>query len=331
MTGYGGPGGLPRRKQGRGRGFEDSGSWSGFFHPDKAPVTERIPRVREPEFREPGFREPEFREPGFRQLDSRQPEARPPQPRQPRDWPPPGREPRFGEEFPAPPTERWRQFAPPPPPAAGPPKRGGRRLALAASVLGVLVVVLAGAATFVLLKGGGSDNRKATGQVSASATPAASPSVVPHLAAKGKAVAPAGAPYRYGIPAGFVIGSCSVTQGNGAPKNPTCVQPTGATTQDMVLVMNFPITVDADKLPATDIEHQLDTLYADRLHSTYQYLSVDGTRAWRTQLDGAGTTSIEVHLFKGRQHVQVLCQWTPAHQKQITTGCDAVLSTLTVT
>jgi hypothetical protein len=282
MTGYGGPGyGSPRRHTQP--SFEDSGSWGGFLHPEEAPVTERIPRVR------------------------------------------PTR-----DDFPVPPTEEWRPAAPPPLPPA-PPGRGRRRLLVAVAVLGVLVLVLAGAATFIVVKGGDGGHRKAAGPASASPTPAVAPSVVPHVAVKGKPVAPTGAPYSYGIPAGFVAGTCLVTQGDGAPQHPTCVQPAGASTQDMVLVMNFPITVNADALHTADIERQLDKLYADRLHSTYQYLSVDGARAWRTQLSGAGTTSIEVHLFKGKQHIQVLCQWTAAHQQQVGAGCNAVLATLTVT
>lgn len=312
MTGYGGPGyDLPRRRP---QSFEDSGSWGGFLHPDKAPVTEQIPRVREPEPRDREAPPPDEWRPEVRRQGAWRPE-------------PPVR-----EDLMAPP----RPPGPPGPPAPlqpppAPPKRGRNRLLVGAAVLGVLVLVLAGAATFILVKGDGNGTGKAAGHASASASPSIMPSVVPHVAAKGKPVAPAGAPYTYGVPAGFVVGSCSVTQSSGTAQNPSCVQPNGASTQDMVLVMNFPIKVDADKLRTADIERQLDTLYADRLHSTYQYLSIDGGRAWRTQLDGAGTTTVEVHLFKGRQHVEVLCQWTPARQQQITTGCAAVLSTLTVT
>jgi hypothetical protein len=193
----------------------------------------------------------------------------------------------------------------------------------------VLVVGLAGAATFILVNGG--NGGRPQGHASTSPTPVRSPSAVPHVTAAGKPVAPAGAPYRYATPAGFVVGVCLVTQGSGAPQHSSCVQPTGATTQDMVLVMNFPITVDADELSPAAIERQLDKLYADRLHSTYQYLSIDGGRAWKTQLTGAGTAYTEVHLYKGRQHIEVLCQSTPPHQTQITKGCDAVLSTLTLT
>src|SRR5262245_54580149 len=139
MTGYGGPGyDLPRRRQGSQGSFEDSGSWGGFFHPDKAPVTEQIPRVREPAPREREVPPPP---------DDWQPEIR-----RSGAWRP---DPPVREDLMAPPRPPGPPPAPvqPPPAPPAPPKRGVNRLVVAAAVLGVLVLVLAGAATFILVKG----------------------------------------------------------------------------------------------------------------------------------------------------------------------------------
>lgn len=154
----------------------------------------------------------------------------------------------------------------------------------------------------------------------------------------GETVAPTGAPYTYVVPEGFSkAGELAVAHESGTSRFLTGVSldPT-----DLLMVTVYDLTADASGFTEADLRAVLESAFA---------AAGVGARAAGTAPTGAGealvyavdagetptgeaVTAFLYYVFRGRQELQVTCQWSEEAQADaIRKGCDALLESLTFT
>jgi hypothetical protein len=184
------------------------------------------------------------------------------------------------------------------------------------------------------------DAAKPTGSAAASPTPdpSASSSAAPGrstLKCSGKVISPAGSPYCFSVPAGFqdVSSSVTVDASIGREKYRSAV---AVAHRDLVIVTVYELPVDTDPIADETLEGELKTVLAQLARQGFTF---DPTTAERGTVDGA--RSFEYHakqaktklesdvyfLFRGRNEIQVNCQWKDK-AAEIGKGCRAVLDSL---
>ena len=209
----------------------------------------------------------------------------------------------------------------------------------AVALLG-LCGLLAGCASTVSGTGHPAANAtKPGGGPSASASP--SRSAAPNdsgrqtLSCGGSKISPAGSPYCFTMPGGFqdVSSSVRVDASIGKEKYRSAV---AVSSQDLIIISVYELRRSTDDISDDTLEGEL-TQVLQQLSK--QGFTFDSTIADKTTVDGArsfgyhavqdstGLESDVYFLFRGRNELQVNCQWKDK-ESDISRGCKSVLGTL---
>ena len=158
------------------------------------------------------------------------------------------------------------------------------------------------------------------------------------LSCTGTKISPAGSPYCFSMPAGFqdVSSSVTVDASIGQEKYRSAV---AAGERDLIILSVYELRVDTDPIADDTLEGELKTVLG-RL--AQQGFTFDTTSADKTTVDGArsfgyhasqkssGLESDVYFLFRGKNELQVNCQWK-TKEADITKGCKSVLASLQFT
>jgi hypothetical protein len=204
----------------------------------------------------------------------------------------------------------------------------------AVALLG-LCGLLAGCATTVAGTGQPAANAAILGGSAPSRSAAPDDSGRTTLSCGGSKISPAGSPYCFTMPAGFqdVSSSVTVTAGTGQVKYRSAV---AVSTHDMIIVSVYELRRNTDDISDDTLAGEL-TQVLQQL--SQQGLTFDSTTADKTSVDGArsfgyhtsqNSTGVEsdlYFLFRGRNELQVNCQWKDK-KSDIGRACTSVLSSL---
>ena len=200
--------------------------------------------------------------------------------------------------------------------------------------------LLAGCATTVAGTGQPAANATKLGAgPSASASP--SRSAAPRdsgrrtLSCSGSRISPAGSPYCFTLPAGFqdVSSSVTVDASIGKEKYRSAVAVGG---RDLIIISVYELRRDTDDISDDTLEGELAQVLAQLSRKGFTFDSttadksgVDGARSfgYHASQDSSGLQSDVYFLFRGRNELQVNCQWKDK-ESDISRGCKAVLNTL---
>ena len=187
--------------------------------------------------------------------------------------------------------------------------------------------------------GGGSGTPSASASASATPDPSASASGDDagrsSLSCPGSKISPAGSPYCFVVPSGFqdVSSSVTVDASIGQEKYRSAV---ALGNRDLIIVSVYELRADTDAIGDDTLEGELKTVLAQLAQQGFTFRS---TTADKTKVDGARsfgyhasqkTSKLEsdvYFLFRGKNELQVNCQWT-TKEAEITKGCQSVLSSL---
>jgi hypothetical protein len=210
--------------------------------------------------------------------------------------------------------------------AAPPGKEPARHSALFYGTLGAAVMALAGAAGFLGLRAarhpapGPSASKPITAQT---AGPTASPQ---------PRIAPAGAPYSFVLPVGFVQSPVpNAARAGQSGIHETAIVAPGASGGDIIALSVYKLGADSDAFSFAQLQAEIDPLAAKVAGNPGEakQLRVAGRRALRYVFDYGGTKVISYFVFSGQIEVQVRCQWT-SQRATIETGCTSVIGSLHV-
>lgn len=187
----------------------------------------------------------------------------------------------------------------------------------------------------------------AGGAPTASASPSADPSPSASgtddtgrssLTCSGSKISPAGSPYCFVMPAGFqdVSSSVTVDASIGQEKYRSAV---ALGDRDLIIVSVYELRADTDAIGDDTLEGELKTVLGQLAKQGFTFRS---TTADKTKVDGArsfgyhasqkssGLESDVYFLFRGKNELQVNCQWK-TKEAAITKGCKSVLASLQFT
>lgn len=214
-----------------------------------------------------------------------------------------------------------------------------RRFLVVVGLCGLLAGGCAGA-----VEGSGTVARDAVRPSGASAKPSAPgdrsgrPATTGRVTLKcsGTVISPAGAPYCFSSPAGFQDMSASVSLGTSVGRGDKFRSAVAIGRQDLIIVTVYEVGTDTDLIADDTIEGELKTVLGQL---GQQGLTFESTSAERSTVDGArsfgyhasqakdGLESDIVFLVRGRNEIQVICQWRDK-AAEIRKGCQAVLGSL---
>lgn len=156
----------------------------------------------------------------------------------------------------------------------------------------------------------------------------------------GAQVAPAGAPYSYAVPDGFKkVKDVSVQAQTGSASDMSAV---GLDAANLIAVSVYKQPSDLDRITDQDLLAEVKKAIVPLLEGASRSVqgpeptTVAGARAFRFLADGVKSPSgalvtNEIYfLFKGRNEIEVLCQWQPDRVDKIRSGCEDVKASLTV-
>lgn len=225
-----------------------------------------------------------------------------------------------------------------------PPRRSTLPIILGIVAVTVVILLLS-AGGYVLLRNrdASADGRLADGASpppTATAGPASPPTASPTPgqtddATAGATVSPAGAPYSYRVPEGFLQTppptSSSKTVGQAA-KYTTTVATRRTEIDDLIAVDAFTLTRDSDAISDEDLATEFDkgVKQLGQDPSSRQSGRVNGYRALWYSFDFGAAKSLSYFVFRGTTEVQVRCQWAE-QETDIKAGCQNLLDTLTLT
>jgi hypothetical protein len=155
------------------------------------------------------------------------------------------------------------------------------------------------------------------------------------LSCPGSKISPAGSPYCFVMPTGFqdVSSSVTVDASIGQEKYRSAVA-LGA--RDLIIVSVYELRADTDAISDDTLEGELKTVLAQLAQQGFTFTS---TSAAKTTVDGARSFGYHASqkssklesdvyfLFRGKNELQVNCQWT-TKEADITKGCKSVLASL---
>jgi hypothetical protein len=206
----------------------------------------------------------------------------------------------------------------------------------AVALLG-LCALLAGCATTVAGSGlPAADATKPGGGPTESAGPTGSAAPGRQaLTCGGSKISPAGSPYCFTMPAGFqdVSSSVTVDASIGQERYRSAV---AVSDRDLIIISVYELRRDTDDIADDTLEGELKQVLQQLAR---QGFSFDSTTAGKTSVDGArsfgyhasqdstGLESDVYFLFRGRNELQINCQWTDK-ESDVTRGCKSVLDTL---
>lgn len=157
------------------------------------------------------------------------------------------------------------------------------------------------------------------------------------LNCRGKVIAPAGAPYCYLLPAGFVDVSSSVTVDTsvGSEKFRTAV---AVADRDLIIVTVYELRLDTDEVSDSALDSELQGVLAQLTKQGFQF---DSTTAKRSTVDGARTFGYHARetknrlqadvyfTFRGKVEVEINCQWQQ-RQADVTRACRQIMGSLQI-
>jgi predicted small secreted protein len=203
-----------------------------------------------------------------------------------------------------------------------------------------LCALLAGCAGTVAGTGRpAADATRPAGGPSASATPSASAGTAGSgrqtLTCTGAKISPAGSPYCFAMPSGFqdVSSSVTVDASIGREKYRSAV---AVSDRDLIIVSVYELRQDTDGISDDTLEGELKQVLGQL---SQQGFTFESTSARKTTVDRArsfgyhasqkssGLESDVYFLFRGKNELQVNCQWKDK-EADITKGCRAVLASL---
>jgi hypothetical protein len=155
------------------------------------------------------------------------------------------------------------------------------------------------------------------------------------LACPGTKISPSGSPYCFTVPSGFqdVSSSVTVDASIGKEKYRSAVAVGG---RDLIIVSVYELRVDTDGIADDTLEGELKTVLGQLAQQGFTF---ESTSAEKTTVDGArsfgyhatqkssGLESDVYFLFRGKNELQVNCQWK-TKEADITKGCQSVLGSL---
>lgn len=155
------------------------------------------------------------------------------------------------------------------------------------------------------------------------------------LACGGTKISPSGSPYCFTVPAGFqdVSSSVTVDASIGQEKYRSAV---AVGDRDLIIVSVYELRVDTDGIADDTLEGELKTVLGQLAQQGFTFEStsaekttVDGARsfAYRATQKSSGLESDVYFLFRGKNELQVNCQWK-TKEAEITKGCKSVLDSL---
>ena len=213
------------------------------------------------------------------------------------------------------------------------------RRPFAVALLGLCGLV-AGCATTVSGSGQPAANATKPGTrpgASAGQSPSAAPddSGRQALTCGGSKISPAGSPYCFTMPAGFqdVSSSVTVDASIGKEKYRSAVAVGG---RDLIIVSVYELRRDTDDISGDTLEGELKQVLQQLSRQGFTFdsttadeSSVDGARSfgYHATQDSSGLESDVYFLFRGRNELQVNCQWEDK-EPEIARGCKSVLGTL---
>lgn len=213
-----------------------------------------------------------------------------------------------------------------------PPKKSNTPIIL--SIIGVAVVIcVLLTAGFLVVRGLKSeDNGRDDLTASTGDTTSASPSAPP--SGDTERIQPAGAPYSYAVPNGYIKVDVpgSDTVGTSAMYETAVAQKTNHE-RELLAVSVYDLGADTDAYTYAQLQEVIDKLAAQVVDDPGEpeRVTVDGKRALRYFFDYDSVKSTNYFIFSGRNEVQVRCQWaTPAGEAEIKKGCDELISTMKI-
>lgn len=155
------------------------------------------------------------------------------------------------------------------------------------------------------------------------------------LKCTGTTISPAGSPYCFTVPSGFqdVSSSVTVDASIGQEKYRSAV---AVGDRDLIIVSVYELRVDTDPIADDTLEGELKTVLGQLAQQGFTF---DSTSADKTTVDGArsfayhatqkssGLESDVYFLFRGKNELQVNCQWK-TKEADVTKGCASVLKSL---
>ncbi|HEY6746248.1 MAG TPA: hypothetical protein VI357_11085 [Mycobacteriales bacterium] len=155
------------------------------------------------------------------------------------------------------------------------------------------------------------------------------------LSCPGSKISPAGSPYCFVMPSGFqdVSSSVTVDASIGQEKYRSAV---ALGDRDLIIVSVYELRADTDAISDDTLEGELKTVLAQLARQGFTFRSttadkttVDGARSfgYHASQKSSGLESDVYFLFRGKNELQVNCQWK-TKAADITRGCRSVLSSL---
>lgn len=155
--------------------------------------------------------------------------------------------------------------------------------------------------------------------------------------AGGKIISPAGSPYCYLVPAGFVDVTSSVTVDTsvGSEKFRTAV---AVADRDLIIVTVYQLRLDTDEIPDQSLEGELRTVLSQLTSQGFQF---DSTTPKRVTVDGArgfgyhareAKNKLQANVyftFRGKTEVEINCQWQQ-QAADVTKACGSILTSLQI-
>jgi hypothetical protein len=155
------------------------------------------------------------------------------------------------------------------------------------------------------------------------------------LTCGGSKISPAGSPYCFTMPAGFqdVSSSVTVDASIGREKYRSAV---AVSDRDLIIISVYELRRDTDDISDDTLEGELKQVLQQLSRQGFAFesttadkTSVDGARSfgYHASQDSTGLASDVYFLFRGRNELQVNCQWKNK-ESDVTRGCKSVLGTL---
>jgi hypothetical protein len=179
---------------------------------------------------------------------------------------------------------------------------------------------------------GGGPSASASAGPSASASPGGGRQT---LNCSGSKISPAGSPYCFVMPAGFqdVSSSVKVDASIGQEKYRSAV---AVGERDLIIISVYELRRDTDGISDDTLEGELTQVLRQLSQQGFTFEStsaekstVDGARSfgYHASQDSSGLESDVYFVFRGRNELQVNCQWKDK-ESDITRGCKSVLDSL---
>lgn len=221
-------------------------------------------------------------------------------------------------------------------PAPPPPKKSKTGVVIGGIVAVVVIIIAVCSIGGWLISKNDSDTTADT-TVSPSVTDgpsqASSPSAGPSIDTSRPEVSPAGAPFSFRLPVGFVEVTAPTSESTGASSEYTAA---AATTRneanDFLIVDSYTLPTDTSTVSESQLQTEFDGLVRriGQDPSTRQAVTYNGYSGYWYRFDFGASKAYSYFIFNKTKEIQVRCQWAD-QETQIKTGCEYLLNSLTIT